>query len=56
MPEKIVCDGCGHVFYFGEDLLVPEDLIRQNYSQCPRCGRKLELESAKITIATRSTR
>jgi len=56
MPQKIVCGACGHVFYYGEDLLVPEDLIRQNYNQCPKCGRKLDLESAKIAIGKRLTR
>lgn len=56
MPQKILCDVCGHVFYYGEDLIVPEDLIRQNYNQCPKCGKKLELGSAKIIIGTKMAR
>ncbi|MEM2906013.1 MAG: hypothetical protein QW057_10950 [Candidatus Bathyarchaeia archaeon] len=56
MPQKILCDGCGYVFYYGEDLLVPEDLIRQNYNQCPKCGRRLDLENAKVIIGKRTTR
>lgn len=56
MPQKIVCEGCGHPFYYGEDLVVPEDLIKQNYNQCPKCGKKLELEFAKITICKKAVR
>ncbi|MBS7609463.1 hypothetical protein KEJ19_02685 [Candidatus Bathyarchaeota archaeon] len=56
MPQKIVCEKCGYVFYYGEDLVVPEDLLRQNDYQCPGCGRKLNSSTYTITIAARGER
>ncbi len=51
MPQKIICDKCEYVLYYGEDLVVPEDLIRQNSNQCPNCGKKLELDPGRIIIS-----
>jgi predicted RNA-binding Zn-ribbon protein involved in translation (DUF1610 family) len=56
MPQKIVCEKCGYVFYYGEDLVVPEDLLRQNDYQCPGCGRKLDSNTYTITIIARGKR
>ncbi len=50
MPQKIICGGCGRVFYFGTDLKPPEETVQQNKGVCPECGKKLHFDPKNVEI------
>lgn len=50
MPQKILCSDCGYVLYYGEDLVYPNDVLRKYDYRCPRCGKRLKLDSEKIEV------
>lgn len=50
MPQKIICGGCGEVFYEGTNLKPPEELIQQLKGTCPKCGRKLHFDPRNVEI------
>lgn len=50
MPQKIICSGCGFIFYEGDDLVYPEDVLKKYEYKCPRCGRTLNLNPERIEV------
>jgi predicted nucleic-acid-binding Zn-ribbon protein len=50
LPESVICEKCGNVFYVGNELRLPEDFIQQNDGQCPKCGKKLTFNPEKVEI------
>lgn len=50
MPQKITCGSCGEVLYDEKDLKPPEEVIQQLKGVCPRCGKKLSFDPAKVDI------
>jgi len=60
MTEKIFCNNCGFVLYFGEiidrrlymrNLPKKEESVLAMYSNtCPRCKNNLDLNTVKIDI------
>jgi hypothetical protein len=59
MPEKIVCNKCNFLLYFGEIIsrrlymrnLPSEEKVLEMYkNSCPRCKNKLTLKTVKINI------
>ena len=50
MPQKIVCGGCGEVFYSSKDLKPPEEIIQQLKGICPKCGKELSFDPRNIDI------
>ena len=50
MPQKIICGGCGEVFYNGNDLKPPEETVEELSGVCPKCGKKLSFDPTKVDI------
>ena len=50
MPQKITCRGCGEVFYTGNDLKSPKDIIQQLKGVCPKCGKRLTFDFREVDI------
>jgi RNase P subunit RPR2 len=62
MTEKIFCGNCEMMLYFGEEIkrrlymraIPSEETILSYYkNNCPRCGKKLSLETIKIELSGR---
>lgn len=62
MSEKIYCDYCSMLLYFGEVIkrrlymrAIPSEETVLDYYQntCPRCGNKLSMDSVNIEIEER---
>jgi NAD-dependent SIR2 family protein deacetylase len=49
MPCKIVCERCNYLFYSGNEVKNPFEILSA-YPKCPRCGKKLELKHENIRI------
>ena len=59
MTEKIFCDKCSMLLYFGEEIkrrlymraIPSEDTVLGFYNNvCPRCGNKLSLKTVKMEV------
>jgi hypothetical protein len=64
MSEKINCDNCGMLLYFGEEIkrrlymrAIPDEaaVLAAYGDACPRCGHTLSDKSVKIEIKRRAT-
>jgi transcription elongation factor Elf1 len=64
MSEKINCDNCGMLLYFGEEIkrrlymrAIPDEaaVLASYNNACPRCGHLLSEGSVKIQIKRRHT-
>ncbi|HLA80813.1 MAG TPA: hypothetical protein VJP78_04155 [Thermoleophilia bacterium] len=63
MTEKISCDKCGNLLYFGEEIsrrlymrAVPDEKTVLGFYKdvCPRCGSSLSVDKVKIEIKGRN--
>ena len=63
MSEKISCDKCENLLYFGEEIsrrlymrAVPDEktVLGLYNDVCPRCGNKLSIDKVKIEIKGRN--
>lgn len=63
MSEKISCQNCGMLLYFGEEIsrrlymraIPDEDAVLAAYGNvCPRCGASLSKGTVKITYKRRA--
>ncbi|NLE06469.1 MAG: hypothetical protein GX638_16920 [Crenarchaeota archaeon] len=43
LPQRVICDKCGHLLYEGADLKPPDEIIKLHDGNCPKCGKKLSL-------------
>ncbi|MCK4933934.1 hypothetical protein KAS06_04615 [Candidatus Bathyarchaeota archaeon] len=50
MPQKVSCQGCGHVLYDGPELKYPDEIIQKHDGKCPNCGRKLSLVPIDVEV------
>jgi hypothetical protein len=50
MPQRILCESCGKVLYYGFELKSLEEIIRSLDGKCPDCGKTLVLDLSKIKI------
>jgi len=62
MSERISCNNCGMLLYFGEEIkrrlymraIPDESAVLADYdNKCPRCGASLSADSVKIEIKRR---
>ena len=50
MPQRVICHGCNHVLYEGNDLKPPDEIISENGGKCPKCDRKLSLLPINVEV------
>lgn len=50
MPQKVVCSECGQTLYEGDILKSPQDIIKKYDGRCPKCNRKLGVETKSVSI------
>jgi predicted nucleic-acid-binding Zn-ribbon protein len=50
LPQSVICEKCGNVFYVGNELKLPEEIIQQNDGRCPKCGKELNFNAEKVEI------
>jgi len=50
MPQRVVCQGCGHVLYQGAELRPPDEILHENDGKCPKCGKKLAIVPIDIDV------
>ncbi|MGQ9530328.1 MAG: hypothetical protein ACUVQX_02450 [Candidatus Bathycorpusculaceae bacterium] len=50
MPQRVVCEGCGHVLYEGTELKPPDEILHQHGGKCPKCGKKLSLIPINVEV------
>jgi RNase P subunit RPR2 len=64
MTEKIYCDNCNMMLYFGEEIkrrlymraIPSEETILRFYNNiCPKCGHSLSTRTVKIETKGRKT-
>jgi len=64
MSEKINCDNCGMMLYYGEEIkrrlymrAIPDEaaVLAAYGNACPRCGHALAVASVKVEIKRRVT-
>jgi len=49
---RIYCERCKFVFYRGDELTNPQDIIRRYGGRCPKCYKPLKLEASKVVVKT----
>jgi len=50
MPQRVICHGCNHILYEGDELKPPDEIISKNGGTCPECNRKLSLLPLEIEV------
>jgi len=50
VPQRVACQGCGHILYAGAELRPPDEIISEHEGKCPKCGKKLSLVPANVDI------
>lgn len=50
MPQKIICEECNEILYYGKDLKPPEETIQQSNGICQKCGKKLLFNPRKVDV------
>ncbi len=64
MSEKINCDNCGMMLYYGEEIkrrlymrAIPDEaaVLAAYDNACPRCGHALATATVKVEIKRRAT-
>jgi hypothetical protein len=50
LPQKVICEKCGHVLYEGSDLKPPDEIIQANDGKCPSCGKKIAFVPTKVVV------
>jgi DNA-directed RNA polymerase subunit RPC12/RpoP len=50
MPQKVVCQSCGHELYNGAELKPPDEIIQKHNGKCPNCGRKLSFIPQNVEV------
>jgi rubredoxin len=50
VPQRVVCQGCGHVLYQGAELKPPDEVLHQHDWKCPKCGKKLALIPIDVDV------
>jgi hypothetical protein len=50
VPQRVVCQGCGHILYQGAELKPPDEVLHQHDGKCPKCGKKLALIPIDVDV------
>jgi hypothetical protein len=50
MPQRVACQGCGHVLYEGPELRPPDEILHEVDGKCPNCGKKLSLVPIDVDV------
>jgi DNA-directed RNA polymerase subunit RPC12/RpoP len=50
VPQKVICEKCGHVLYEGTELKPPDEIIQTNDGKCPKCGKKISFIPKKVEV------
>ena len=50
MPQRIICSGCGYVFYEGNAVKPPSDVIKEYGGKCPKCGKNLKFTVDSVEV------
>jgi NAD-dependent SIR2 family protein deacetylase len=50
MTIRIYCERCGFIFYRGDELTNPQEIIKKYGGKCPRCYKPLQLNPKNIKI------
>jgi DNA-directed RNA polymerase subunit RPC12/RpoP len=50
VPQRVVCQGCGHVLYEGADIKPPDEIIHEHEGKCPKCSKKLSLIPEDVDV------
>ena len=50
LPQKVICEKCGHVLYEGSDLKPPDEIIQANDGKCPKCSKKISFVPIKVVV------
>lgn len=50
MPQRVACQGCGHVLYDGPELRPPDEILHEVDGKCPNCGKKLSLVPIDVEV------
>jgi DNA-directed RNA polymerase subunit RPC12/RpoP len=50
LPQKVICEKCGHVLYEGSELKPPDEIIQTNDGKCPKCGKKISFVPKKVVV------
>jgi rubredoxin len=50
MPQRVSCQGCGHVLYEGPDLRPPDEILQEHEGKCPNCGKKLSFVPVDVNV------
>lgn len=50
VPQRVMCQGCGHVLYEGAELKPPDEIIHEHDGKCPKCSKKLSLIPADVDV------
>ena len=50
LPQKVICEKCGHVLYEGSELKPPDEIIQANDGKCPGCGKKIAFVPTKVMV------
>lgn len=50
LPQRVICHGCGHVLYEGDELKPPDEIIHQHEGKCPNCNKKLSLLPLSVEV------
>lgn len=51
MPQRVVCQGCGHVLYDGPEIKPPDEIIHEHEGKCPKCNKKLSLIPEDVNVS-----
>jgi hypothetical protein len=50
LPQKVICEKCGHVLYEGSELKPPDEIIQANDGKCPSCCKKIAFVPTKVVV------
>ena len=50
MPQRVLCEKCGHILYEGIDLTPPDELVQRFNGKCPSCGKKLLFNPNNVAV------
>ena len=50
MPQRVACQGCGHVLYEGPELRPPDEILHEIDGKCPNCGKKLSFVPIDVEV------
>jgi len=50
MPQRVICQDCGAVLYYGEELKPPDEIIQSYDGKCPNCGRRLSFVPKNVQV------